>query len=131
MRSSSEAGVTVEAGPRQRAQPVAREQHHRAAALLCGQRLRVLHVGGGEHFCFCASGDLVLQQAGCAELRLHLAEACGFESLCHLGQRGTQAAGGVEQDRFLCHCRRRHDRENRESCRKPCGHHAPESLALG
>ena len=25
----------------------------------------------------------------------------GFESRCHLGQRGAQAAGGVEQDRFL------------------------------
>ena len=78
------------------------------------QRLRVLHVGGGEHLRLRTGGDLVLQQTRCAELRLHLAEACGFESVCHLGQRGTQAAGRVEQDRFLCHRRRHHDQENRK-----------------
>jgi hypothetical protein len=91
----------------------------------------VFHVGGGEHFRLCAGGDLVLQQTGCAELHLHPAEACGFENFCHLGQRRAQAAGGVEQDRFLCHRGRRHDRETRESGRKPDKHHAPESLALG
>jgi hypothetical protein len=64
-------------------------------------------------------------------LRFFAASACGFESVCHLSQRRAQAAGGVKQDRFFCHRRRRHDRENRERYRKPCGHHAPESLALG
>ena len=91
----------------------------------------MLHVGGGEHFCFCASGDLVLQYAGRTELGLHLADARGFETLCHLAQRAAQAAGGVEQYRFLRHGRRCHDRDNRENCRKPHAHHAPESLALG
>jgi hypothetical protein len=46
-------------------------------------------------------------------------------------QRRAQAAGGVEQDCFLCHRGRRHDRESRKGNRKPRLHHAPESLALG
>ena len=60
---AASAGVDLEAGPRQRAQPVAREQHDRAAALRRGQRLRVLHVGGGEHLGLAPRGDLVLQQS--------------------------------------------------------------------
>ena len=46
-------------------------------------------------------------------------------------QRRPQAAGSVKQDRFLCHRRCHHDRENRKRYGKPCYHHAPESLALG
>ena len=69
MRSSSVAGVDREAGTHQRAQPVAREQHDRPASLGVRQRLRMLHVGGGEHLGALAAGDLVLERPGRAELR--------------------------------------------------------------
>jgi hypothetical protein len=60
-------------------------------------------------------GDLVLQQAGRTEFRLHLAEALGFEPFRHLGQRAAQTAGSVEKYGFFRHRRACRECENRKN----------------
>ena len=74
----------VEAGPREGAEPVAGEQHHRTAALP-PRRLGVLHVGGGEHLERLARRDALAEQAGRPVRLRHRRSA----------RRGGEGGGGL------------------------------------
>jgi hypothetical protein len=90
----------VEPRPRDGAQRVAREEHGRAVAL-AAHSFRMLHVGGGEHLEGLTAGDPLSQQSGGrVGLRDRAAAWCTFESLCHLGERRPQRAGGGETHRL-------------------------------
>ena len=57
----------------------------------------MFHVGRGEHVGALAAGDAVFQQARRAEGEHHAHTGFGaLEGLRHLGQRGAQAACGID-----------------------------------
>ena len=91
--------VDLEASLDQRAKPVAREQLHGPAFLRRAERLRMFHVGRGEHVGTGTAGDLIFQQSGRTVFGLHIVSSFRLERLRHLAQGGAETARSVELDR--------------------------------
>jgi len=56
------------------------------------------HVGGGKHVGFGAAGDFVLEQARGPVFAVDLVSRLRLVGLGDIGQRGAQAAGGIERN---------------------------------
>src|SRR5262249_2392355 len=78
------------------------------------ERLRMLHVGGGEHIGAFAFFDAFLQESRGAECQRDWAARFCAEIGGSLGERGAQAAGGVHAYRLLSLRRRYQHREQQE-----------------